>query len=345
VWNELEQLQERPSRSFFPRARPAWPARILQAGVIYHVKEQLVYLGVDVAKAYLDVAFGKEKRRLSNDGMGHRGLINWIKQSEEQVQVICEPSGGYERMLIRALVGAQLKVSLVPANRVRQFARAAGILAKSDRIDAQVLCAFGKAMQPAIVGASQLEQEQLRELETQRRHLTHLLVMEQNRAARVSAACVRRLNRSLINQIKKQIEQLDRLITNHIQQSAELSTKAEKLTAISGVGPRTAALLLAQMPELGQLNRREVAALVGVAPFNRDSGRMRGKRTIFGGRRHVRHGVYMAALVAARHNPILHTFYRRLRASGKPAKLALTATMRKLLIVLNSSLKPDLNYA
>src|SRR6266508_3369172 len=153
------------------------------------------------------------------------------------------------------------------------------------------------------------------------------------------------LNRRLIKQIKKQIEQLNLLIQEQIKASPELSTKAEKLTAISGVGPRTAALLLAQMPELGQLNRREVAAFVGVAPFNRDSGKWRGKRTIFGGRRHVRHGLYMAALVAARHNPILRAFYQRLRAAGKPAKLALTATMRKLLIVLNSALKPDPIYA
>jgi transposase len=191
----------------------------------------------------------------------------------------------------------------------------------------------------------ELEQEHLRELESQRRHLTHLLVMEQNRAARVSDVCVRKLNRSLINQIKKQIEQLDLLIKDQIQQSPELSIKAAKLTAISGVGERTAALLLAQMPELGQLNRREVAALAGVAPFNRDSGKLRGKRAIYGGRRQVRHGVYMAALVAARHNPNLRNFYLRLRAAGKPAKVALTATMRKLLIVLNSSLKPDLAYA
>jgi transposase len=124
-----------------------------------------------------------------------------------------------------------------------------------------------------------------------------------------------------------------------------LSAKAEKLTSIKGVGERTAALLLAQMPELGQLNRREVAALVGVAPFNRDSGKMRGKRAIYGGGRFVRRGLYMAALVAARHNPILRNFYLRLRAAGKPAKLALTATMRKLLIVLNSALKRDLRYA
>jgi transposase len=149
----------------------------------------------------------------------------------------------------------------------------------------------------------------------------------------------------LIKQIKKQIERLDLLIKEHIAASSELSRKAEKLTAISGVGQRTAALLLAQLPELGQLNRREVAALVGVAPFNRDSGKMRGKRMIHGGRRYVRHGLYMAALVAARHNPILRNFYQRLRAAGKPAKLALTATMRKLLIVLNSSLKPSPIYA
>jgi len=305
------------------------------------VNEELVYLGVDIAKAYLDAAIANEKRRFSNDAVGHRRLIQWLKQIKGPVQVICEPSGGYERALVRALVAARIKVSLVPANRVRQFARAGGILAKTDRIDAKLLCAFGEAMKPGIISASELEQEQLRELESQRRHLTHLLVMEQNRAARVSEVCVRKLNRRLITQIKKQVEQLDLLIQQQIAASRELATKAEKLTTISGVGARTAALLLAQMPELGQLNRREVAALVGVAPFNRDSGRMRGN----GGRRSVRHGLYMAALVAARHNPILRGFYLRLRAAGKPAKVALTATMLKLLIVLNSALKPDLNYA
>ena len=309
------------------------------------MKEQLVYLGVDIAKSYLDAAIGNEKRRFANERLGHRELIKWIKQMEGSVEVICESSGGYERGLVQALVGAQLKVSLVQANRVRQFARAAGILAKTDRIDAKVLCIFGEVMQPGTISASQLEQQHLRELESQRRHLTHLLVMEQNRAARVSDGCVRRLNRSLLNQIKKQIEQLDLLIKEHIEASPALLVKAQKLTAISGVGARTAALLLAQMPELGQLNRREVAALVGVAPFNRDSGKMRGKRTIYGGRRPVRHGLYMAALVAARHNPILRAFYLRLRAAGKPAKLALRATMRKLLIVLNSALKPNLSYA
>ena len=309
------------------------------------MKEQLVYIGVDIAKSHLDAAMGNEKRRFSNDTIGHRELIKWVKQVKAPVQVICESSGGYERALVQALARARIKVSLVQANRVRQFARAAGILAKTDRIDAEVLCEFGNVMRPQIVTAATLEQEHLRELESQRRHLTHLLVMEQNRAARVSDASVVRLNRSLINQIKKQIEKLDLLIKEHIEQSPRLSAKAEKLISIKGVGLRTAALLLAQMPELGQLNRREVAALVGVAPFNRDSGKMRGKRAIYGGRRFVRHGLYMAALVAARHNSILRGFYLRLRAAGKPAKVALTATMRKLLIVLNSALKPDLSYA
>ena len=309
------------------------------------MKEQLVYLGVDIAKSHLDVAIGNEKHRFTNDALGHGQLIKWVKRLEEAVQVICEPSGGYERRLVQTLAGARIKVSLVQANRVRQFARAAGILAKSDRIDAEVLCEFGKVMQPQTVTAATSEQERLRELESQRGHLTRLLVMEQNRGARVSDASVVRLNRSLIHQIKKQIEKLDLLIKEHIEQSPRLSAKAEKLTSIKGVGLRTAALLVAQMPELGQLNRREVAALVGVAPFNRDSGKMRGKRAIYGGRRFVRHGLYMAALVAARHNPILRNFYLRLRAAGKPAKLALTATMRKLLIVLNSALKPDLVYA
>jgi transposase len=345
MWKKLEQLLERPSRPFSPRAKTDLVSSHLRSRSIYHVKEKFVYLGVDIAKLDLEAAIGTEKRRFANDALGHRQLIKWIKQREGAVQVICEASGGYERALVRALVGARIRVSLVPANRVRQFARAAGILAKTDRIDAKLLGVFGAAMQPYPIRAAQLQQERLRELESQRRHLTRLLVMEHNRGARVSDACVRRLNRALVSQIKKQIEQLDLLIKNQIEGSAELSTKAEKLTAISGVGPRTAALLLAQMPELGQLNRRQVAALVGVAPFNRDSGRMRGKRTIFGGRRFVRHGLYMAALVASRHNPILRAFYQRLRAAGKPTKLALTATMRKLLIVLNSALKPDTRYA
>jgi len=165
-------------------------------------------------------------------------------------------------------------------------------------------------------------------------------VAEQNRLAQLSYAELRVLSRSLISKIKKQIATIDARINTLIAQDKQLCQKAQKLTSITGVGARTAALVLAQMPELGQLNRRQAAALGGLAPFNRESGTLRGKRTIFGGRRALRSGLYMAAMVAARHNPILCSFYQRLRAKGKPRKLALTAVMRKLLLALNQNLKP-----
>ena len=208
-----------------------------------------------------------------------------------------------------------------------------------------MLCAYGYALRPCVSATLGPEQEKLRELERQRRHLTRLLVAEQTRGLQLCEAVTRTSNRSLIRQLTKQIDSIDLLIEKVIDQSEELTAKAKKLTAISGVGRRTAALLLAQMPELGLLNRGQAAALAGLAPLNRDSGKWRGKRTIFGGRRAVRSGLYMAALVATRHNPILAAFYQRLRAAGKPPKLALTATMRKLLLILNSSLKPQSMYA
>lgn len=305
------------------------------------MKEQKVYVGVDVAKAYLDVAWGQESLRVTNDGAGRSALLKRLGRVAGSVQVICEASGGYERGLIQALQESGIKVSLVQASRVRQYARASGLLAKTDSIDARLLCRFGQAIGPEAIRALRPEQEKLRELETQRRHLSRLLVAEQNRSAQLTQSALVRLSKSLRQQMQKQIAQIDRLIGQLIARSEELSSKAHKLTAVIGVGPRTAALLLAQMPELGELNRGEAAALAGVAPFNRDSGKARGKRAIFGGRRAVRTGLYMAALVATRHNPILAAFYRRLRAAGKPPKLALTATMRKLLLVLNSSLKPE----
>jgi len=305
------------------------------------MKEQKVYIGVDVAKAYLDVAWAEASWRVANDVAGRSALVARLTQISGSVQVICEASGGYERALIQALQRGGIEVSRVQATRVRQYARARGILAKTDSIDAQLLWSFGQAIRPQATTPTQPQQDKLRELETQRRHLSRLLVAEQNRRAQLTDNALLRLSQRLIRQIKEQIAQIDLLIGQLIDHSEELSSKAQKLTAITGVGPRTAALLLAQMPELGELNRREAAALAGLAPFNRDSGTARGKRTIFGGRRAVRSGLYMAALVASRHNPILANFYQRLRSAGKPPKLALTATMRKLLIVLNSALKTD----
>ena len=306
---------------------------------------EFVYIGVDVAKAYLDVAWAERSRRFANGKSGWSALIRWIKQSALPVHLICEASGGYEQGLLDAAQQNGIKISLVQANRVRQFARAAGILAKTDKVDARVLCAFGSTMQPEPRTPLSAQQKQLRELETQRRHLSRILVAEQNRLAQLNDKELQRLTRSLLATLKRQMAAIDARIAGLIAQDQSLKEKAQKLTAIAGVGPRTAVLLLAQIPELGTLNRAQAAALAGLAPFNRDSGTLRGKRTIFGGRRALRCGLYMAALVAARHNLILRNFYQRLRKNGKPHKVALTAVMRKLLLALNHTLKPAASFA
>jgi transposase len=302
------------------------------------MNKAVVYVGVDVSKAYLDVAWAERSRRFANNKSGLSALRQWIKQSP--VHLICEASGGYERGLLDAAEQNAIKLSLVQANRVRQYARAAGILAKTDEVDARVLCAFGSAMQPKPLVPLSTQQKQLRELEAQRRHLSRMVVSEQNRLAQLNDKALRRLTRSLLATLKKQMAAIDARIAALIAQDQTLDEKAQKLTAIVGVGTRTAVLLLAQMPELGTLNRAQAAALAGLAPFNRDSGTLRGKRTIFGGRRALRCGLYMAALVAAHRNRILRDFYQRLRAKGKPHKVALTAVMRKLLLALNHTLKP-----
>ena len=309
------------------------------------MNKAVVYIGVDVAKASLDVAWAERTRRFANNKSGLGALSKWVKQSPLAVHLICEASGGYERGLLDAAEVNGIKVSLVQANRVRQYARAAGILAKTDKVDARVLCAFGSTMQPEPRAPLSAQQKQLRELETQRRHLSRMLVAEQNRLAQLNDKELQRLTRSLLATLKRQMAAIDARIAGLIAQDQSLKEKAQKLTAIAGVGTRTAVLLLAQIPELGTLNRAQAAALTGLAPFNRDSGTLRGKRTIFGGRRALRCGLYMAALVAARHNPVLRNFYQRLRSNGKPHKVALTAVMRKLLLALNHTLKPAASFA
>jgi transposase len=304
------------------------------------MKEEVVYCGIDVAKSHLDVALLQQRWQSANTQVAISALVQRLKSSPAKVQVICEASGGYEQALVRGLQSAAVSVTLVQANRVRQFARASGILAKTDRIDAAVLAGFGRSLRPLPSAVQPPRLERLRELDRQRRHLSRVLVAEQNRLAQLNCTQLRRLARRLISQVQKQIAAVDQFIEELIGQDQTLSAKAKTLTSFSGVGDRTAALLLAQLPELGRLNRRQVAALAGVAPFNRDSGSMRGKRCVFGGRRSLRSGLYMAALAAAHRNHILAPFYQRLLAAGKPPKLALTAVMRKLLIALNSALTP-----
>jgi transposase len=302
------------------------------------MKAEVVYCGVDVAKGRLDIALAQKRWHSSNDKAGIAQLVSQLRQHKQSVHVICEASGGYEQPLLRALQQATLTVTLVEPNRVRQFARAAGVLAKTDRIDAEVLRRFGQALQPHPTAPQTAQAKSLRELDRYRDHLTQSLVAEQNRFNQLSDKQLRAEAKRLINHIQRAIKRIDQRISSVIAQDQTLKAKAQKLTSFSGVGERTAAMLLAQLPELGQLKRGQVAALAGVAPMNRDSGTMRGNRRTQGGRRHLRRRLYMAALTAARRNHILTPFYQRLIAAGKPPKVALTAVMRKLLIALNSAL-------
>jgi len=227
----------------------------------------VVYIGVDVSKAYLDVAWAERSRRFANGKSGWGALIKWIKQGALPVHLICEASGGYERGLLDAAEQNGIKLSLVQANRVRQYARAAGILAKTDKVDARVLCAFGSAMQPKPTLPLSVQQKQLRELETQRRHLSRMLVSEQNRLAQLNDKQLQRLTRSLLATLKKQMALIDARLAALVAHDQTLREKAQKLTAIAGVGTRTAVLLLAQMPELGTLKSRSSSSARRVGPI------------------------------------------------------------------------------
>src|SRR5947209_6947414 len=236
------------------------------------MKQEVVYCGIDVTKSRLDVALSGQRWELPNTKGAMARLVQGLEGRPFKVQVICEASGGYEKTLMRALHRSGSEVTLVQPNRVRQFARASGILAKTDRIDAVVLVRFAQAIKPAATAAQPLPLLRLRELDTQRAHLTRLLVREENRLAQLQCVQLRRFTRSLIHKVQKQIASIDQRVKELIREDETLRCKAQKLVSFNGVGERTAALLLAQIPELGQLNRRQVAALAGLAPFNRDSG-------------------------------------------------------------------------
>jgi transposase len=297
------------------------------------------YVGVDIGKAGLDVSFaGQSPCRYANTAAGIAALVKALKKLH-QSQAVCEPSGGYERDLLEALWAAGLAVSLVHAARVRAFARAQGLLAKSDPIDAVVLREFGETMCPGTLTAPSPERVRLAALVQRREQLVNILAMEEQRLAQCRDAVVRKINERLLKELETQVEQFEELIAAHIAADATLKSQSERLQQVQGIGQVTATTLLAELPELGTLSRNESGALSGVAPYNNDSGEHRGRRTIRGGRVKARRVLYMAALVATRFNPILKIFYDRLVAAGKPKKVALVAVMRKLIVLLNHLLK------
>jgi transposase len=306
-------------------------------------KSSPAFAGVDIGKASLDLSLaGQPPCRHTNDAAGIAALLKALKNLPQPAQVICEPSGGYERDLLEALWAAGLAVSLVHAARVRAFARAQGRLAKTDPIDAVVLREFGELLRPGTLAAPSPERERLAALVQRREQLVNLLATEDQRLTQTREAVVRKMSARLLKELQTQIAQMDGLIEAQIMADATLKSQSERLQQVQGIGPVTATTLLAELPELGTLSRNESGALAGVAPYNCDSGEHRGRRTIRGGRVKVRRVLYMAALVAARYNPILKAFYDRLVAAGKPKKVALVALMRKLIVLLNHLLKkPD----
>jgi transposase len=254
--------------------------------------------------------------------------------------VVVEATGGYERALVAACVGAGLPVAVVNPRQVRAFAQALGRTAKTDGIDASILAVFGARVQPTVRALADADTHALAALVVRRRQLIEMIGMERQRLEQ--APPTGRITRDLRNHIRwleRRVEDVDDEIGTAIQASPVWRVHEDLLRRVPGIGPTTARTLLAELPELGRLDRRAIAALVGVAPFNCDSGEQRGRRHIWGGRASVRATLYMAALVASRHNPILAAFYRRLRAAGKPAKVALVATMRKLLTIVNAMMK------
>ncbi len=300
-----------------------------------------IYVGVDVSKARLDVAFepSGECFGVANDGPGVEELFERLRPHLVKL-VVLEATGGYQNAVVAALGSAGVPVAVVNPRQVRDFAKATGRLAKTDRIDARVLAHFGAALRPQVRPLEDQQAQELAALLTRRRQLMEMLVAEKNRL-HSSPAVAQPSVRDHIQWLKKQLNQLDRDLDHAVRNSPVWRDKEDLLRSVPGVGRVAAVTLLADLPELGALNRKEIAALVGVAPLNQDSGQMRGRRRIWGGRAPVRSVLYMAALVAARVNPVIRAIYERLVLAGKPKKVALTACMRKLLVILNAMVRAN----
>jgi transposase len=298
----------------------------------------VIYAGVDVAKATLQLHLLGRQKELSNDPAGLRQLLKAV-QKVPGVHVICEATGGYEQAMVKVLQEAQVPVSVANPARVRAAAQALGQRAKSDPIDAGGLTDYGQRFKPKATTPPSATQEQLVALTQWLQQLISGRAMAKTQAEHHQDPFVLQQHAKLMAHLQAQIKAVEKQIEALLEQDAELHQRVRCLDEIQGVGPRTAWMVLAHMPELGQLNRQQVAALAGLAPWIRDSGTMKGKRCIGGGRPAVRVALYMASLSASRSNPVLSVLYQRLRAKGKMGKVALTAVMRRLLIFMNHQLK------
>ncbi len=297
------------------------------------------FAGIDVCKASLEVALSGGRQVLSfrNDRRGVRALAGHLR-GEGPALIVLEASGGYERLAVSALAAAGLPVAVVNPRQVRDFARATGTLAKTDAIDARILCHFAAAVRPELRRLATAEEQELSDLQARRQQLVEMITAEKNRLRTAGPRVARQIGRH-VRWLEKQLEGVERELHDLVQSSPVWRAKDELLRSVPGIGPALSGALLANLPELGELNRHEIAALVGVAPLSRDSGVFRGKRRVWGGRRNIRTMLFVGALVASRFNPVIKSLYQRLCAAGKPKKVALVACMRKLLTIVNSMLR------
>jgi transposase len=302
-------------------------------------RERRAVVGIDVSKATLDVYVrpAGTLHQVANSEAGGAELVALLR-AVGPGRIVVEATGGYEAVAVAMLVAAGLPVVVVNPRQVRDFARATGQRAKTDVISAAVLAHFGEALQPPVRPMPDATTQELQQWLARRRQLVEMLTAEQNRAQQAAPA-VRATIAQLGKQVQRQLREVEQRLRELIRRSPVWRDQQQLLVSVPGVGPVVSVTLLADLPELGQLDRKRIAALVGVAPFNRDSGTLQGKRTVWGGRAPVRAVLYMATLVATRRNPVIQAFYQRLVAAGKPKKVALTACMRKLLTILNAMLK------
>lgn len=303
-----------------------------------------VFVGIDVSKKRLDVALWPIRKYFfePNTDAGIQALVESLQELQPQL-IVLESTGGYEIPVALALVQAQLPAVIMNPRLIRDFARSTGKLAKTDKIDAQVLAHYAAVIQPELRSWKEVELLELQSLLGRRRQLQEMVMMEENRL-HMATPRVRPSVESAVQHLQKLLADLDREIDDCIRRTPLWQEKAEILQSVPGIGPVTAMKLIAYLPELGHLDRQEVAALAGLAPINWDSGQQRGKRRIRGGRPEVRRALYMSALVAAQYNPLIRAFYQRLKENGKPFKVALTACMRKLLIIINAMLKHRVHW-
>jgi transposase len=304
-----------------------------------------VYVGIDVSKETLDLAVhaSEQQWRFANTDKGITEALTCLEELSPEL-VVMEATGGFEYPLAAALAVAGMPMVVINPRRVRDFARATGRLAKTDAIDARVLAHFAAAMHPESRRLPDTQEQELKAILTRRRQLIEMLTAERNRLHSARSKAVKANIQAHIAWLEKEMTHIDDDLGHSIRQSPVWQEKDDLLKSVPGVGPVLSTTLLADLPELGTLNRRRIAALVGVAPFNRDSGHFRGQRTIWGGRAVVRSALYMATLVATRHNPVIRDFYQHLLSAGKPKKLALTACMRKLLTILNALVKHQIPW-